>query len=141
MKTCQFCSEEIQDNARKCKHCGEWLEGIMVDIRNRLKALKISKSTTSKNAGFIDYKDLPWYRKSDTSSWLVLLGAIFFPFLWIVLYALITGNIYYDERLRDGSLRKWSLGNKVIAWFLVFPSVLLGLFGLTLVFALILNEL
>ena len=26
-RRCPFCSEEIQSEAKKCKHCGEWLNG------------------------------------------------------------------------------------------------------------------
>ncbi|MGD0571764.1 MAG: zinc ribbon domain-containing protein [Sedimentisphaerales bacterium] len=46
MKKCPFCAEEIQDEAVKCKHCGEFL------IDAELKGLR-------KNAG------VKWYYKTS----------------------------------------------------------------------------
>lgn len=39
-KACPFCAEQILPEARKCKHCGEMLEGKPVVIEKTSKALK-----------------------------------------------------------------------------------------------------
>lgn len=74
------------------------------------------------------YDDLPWYRKSGTNSFLMLvhvltLGAI--PLLLITCFALVTGNIYYDKADEQGHLKAWSGANRVIAFLLLLPPLLI----------------
>jgi len=64
MKKCPFCAEEIQDDAVKCKHCGEFL------IDAELKHLK-------KGA------DVKWYHRTSFVIIMILcLGPFAFPLLW-----------------------------------------------------------
>ena len=64
MKKCPFCAEEIQEEAVKCKHCGEFL------IDAELKRLKRDA-------------DIKWYyRTSSVVISLLLIGPLALPIVW-----------------------------------------------------------
>jgi predicted nucleic acid-binding Zn ribbon protein len=64
MKKCPFCAEEIQEEAVKCKHCGEFL------IDAELKRLK--------KDGNIKW----YYRTSSVVVSLLLIGPLALPLVW-----------------------------------------------------------
>ncbi|MCH7597990.1 hypothetical protein IID27_03055 [Patescibacteria group bacterium] len=74
------------------------------------------------------YKEVLWYRKSPLNSLFVFVGAFMFPpLLWLVIYNLITGDIYINKTKEDGTLKTWSIANKVVAWVFLFIQIALFL--------------
>ena len=39
-KQCPFCGEEININAKKCKHCGEWLEETQTEVEEQPETIQ-----------------------------------------------------------------------------------------------------
>ncbi len=64
MKKCPFCAEEIQDDAVKCKHCGEFI------IDAELKQMKRAAN-------------IKWYHKTPTVVISILcFGPLALPLVW-----------------------------------------------------------
>jgi len=91
--------------------------------------------------GETQYRRVPWLRKSGTNTMFIMLyvltlGAV--PLLLVTCIVLATGDIYYNKLETDGTLKKWSTANKVVAWILLLPWILVvGAFAIALVAGLV----
>ena len=110
---CEECGKQISDKAITCPNCGSPVVGNQPLTRSQIYP-------------YLEYAEVPWYRRSSVNSFFILINILTAGRVPLILWTcinLLSGDIYYKSKDKQGHLKKWSVGNKVVAVLILATNI------------------